>query len=62
MMVLRLRDALPGARQALASQALRGLRARKTPAEVAALRAAGAAIDRVHAQVPRLAAGGPDRA
>ncbi len=52
LMVLRLRDALPGARQALASQALRGLRARKTPAEVAALRAAGAAIDRVHAQVP----------
>jgi Xaa-Pro aminopeptidase len=52
MMVLRLRDELPGARQALASQALRGLRARKTPAEVAALRAAGAAIDRVHAQVP----------
>ena len=52
MMVLRLRDALPGARQALASLALRGLRARKTPAEVAALRAAGAAIDRVHARVP----------
>jgi Xaa-Pro aminopeptidase len=52
MMVLRLRDALPGARQALASRALSGLRARKTPAEVAALRAAGAAIDRVHAQVP----------
>ncbi len=53
MMVLRLRDALPGARQALASQALRGLRARKTPAEVAALREAGAAIDRVHEQMPR---------
>ena len=53
MMVLRLRAALPGARQALASQALRGLRARKTPAEVAALREAGAAIDRVHDQVPR---------
>ncbi len=53
MMVLRLRDALPGARQALASRALRGLRARKTPAEVAALREAGAAIDRVHDQVPR---------
>jgi Xaa-Pro aminopeptidase len=52
LMVLRLRDALPGARQALASRALRGLRARKTPAEVAALRAAGEAIDRVHAQVP----------
>src|SRR5216683_72828 len=32
--------------------ALRGLRIRKTPAEVAALREAGAAIDRVHARVP----------
>ena len=52
LMVLRLRDALPGAQLALASQAMRGLRARKTPAEVAALRAAGEAIDRVHAQVP----------
>jgi len=51
-MVLRLRDALPGVCQALASAALRGLRARKTPAEVAALRAAGEAIDRVHARVP----------
>jgi Xaa-Pro aminopeptidase len=50
--VLRLRAALPGARQELASTALRGLRARKSPAEIAALRAAGAAIDRVHAQVP----------
>ncbi len=52
MMVLRLQDALPGARLALASQALQGLRARKNPAEVAELRAAGAAIDRVHARVP----------
>jgi Xaa-Pro aminopeptidase len=52
MMVLRLRDVLPGTRLALASQALRGLRARKTPAEVAELRAAGQAIDRVHTQVP----------
>jgi Xaa-Pro aminopeptidase len=52
MMVLRLRDALPGARLALASRALSGLRARKTAAEVAELRAAGAAIDRVHARVP----------
>jgi len=52
MMVLRFRDALPGARQGLASAALRGLRSRKTPAEIAALRAAGAAIDRVHANVP----------
>ena len=41
-MVLRFRDALPGARQGVASAALRGLRIRKTPAEVAALRAAAA--------------------
>jgi Xaa-Pro aminopeptidase len=50
--VLRLRAALPGARQELASKALRDLRARKSPAEIAALRAAAEAIDRVHAQVP----------
>ncbi len=52
MMVLRFRAVLPGARQALASDALRGLRVRKSPAEIAALREAGAAIDRVHQQVP----------
>jgi len=52
LMVLRLRAALPGARQELASLALRELRARKSPAEVAALLAAGEAIDRVHARVP----------
>jgi Xaa-Pro aminopeptidase len=52
LMVLRFRDALPDSRQDLASVALRGLRIRKTPAEVAALRAAGEAIDRVHARVP----------
>jgi Xaa-Pro aminopeptidase len=52
MMVLRLRDALPGVRQALAGAALRPLRIRKSPAEVAALREAGAAIDRVHERVP----------
>jgi len=52
LMVLRFRDALPGVPQDLASVALRGLRIRKTPAEVAALRAAGEAIDRVHARVP----------
>ncbi|HEX6522818.1 MAG TPA: Xaa-Pro peptidase family protein [Streptosporangiaceae bacterium] len=52
LFVLRFRDALPGARQVLASSVLRDLRMRKTPAEVAALREAGAAIDRVHAQVP----------
>jgi Xaa-Pro aminopeptidase len=52
LMVLRLRAAMPAARQEVASLALRDLRARKTPAEVAALLAAGEAIDRVHARVP----------
>jgi Xaa-Pro aminopeptidase len=46
--VLALRDALPGAAQRLAGAVLRGLRLRKTPAEVDALRRAGAAIDAVH--------------
>jgi Xaa-Pro aminopeptidase len=63
LMVLRLREALPDARQGLASAALSGLRIRKTPAEIAALRAAGAAIDRVHARVPGwLRAGRTERA
>jgi Xaa-Pro aminopeptidase len=52
LMVLALRAALPGARQELASRALSGPRARKSPAEIAALLAAGEAIDRVHARVP----------
>jgi Xaa-Pro aminopeptidase len=52
MMVLRFRAALPAARQGLASVALRGLRVRKSPAEISALREAGAAIDRVHRRVP----------
>jgi Xaa-Pro aminopeptidase len=52
LMTLRFRAALPGARQELASRALSPLRSRKSPAEVAALREAGQAIDRVHAQVP----------
>ncbi len=52
-MVLRFRAALPGARQQLASLALSPLRARKSRAEVDALREAGRAIDRVHAQVPQ---------
>jgi Xaa-Pro aminopeptidase len=52
MMVLRFRAALPAARQDLASAALRGMRSRKSAAEVAALREAAAAIDRVHAAVP----------
>lgn len=46
--VLALRDALPDAEQALAGPVLGPLRARKSPAEVDALRTAGAAIDRVH--------------
>jgi Xaa-Pro aminopeptidase len=50
--VLRFRDAFPMARQVLASTLLSQLRIRKSPAEVAALREAGAAIDRVHEQVP----------
>jgi len=49
--VLKFRDALPAARLALAGGPLRPLRIRKSAAEVAALREAGAAIDRVHAQV-----------
>ena len=52
LMVLRFAAALPGARQELASLALSPLRSRKSPAEVAALREAGQAIDRVHAMVP----------
>lgn len=52
MMLLRFRDHLPRPRVLLASAALRGLRIRKSAAEVAALREAGAAIDRVHARVP----------
>jgi Xaa-Pro aminopeptidase len=52
LFTLRFRDALPGARQVLASDVLRDLRMRKSPAEVGALREAGQAIDRVHAQVP----------
>jgi Xaa-Pro aminopeptidase len=50
--VLAFRDAMPGVTQRAAGPVLRELRMRKTPAEVAALRAAGAAIDEVHAAVP----------
>jgi Xaa-Pro aminopeptidase len=49
--VLGLRAALPDAEQELASPVLGPLRARKAPDEVDALRAAGAAIDRVHARM-----------
>jgi len=51
LMLLRFRAELPAARMVLASAALRSLRMRKSAAEVAALREAGAAIDRVHARV-----------
>ncbi|MDF5753841.1 Xaa-Pro peptidase family protein [Spongiactinospora sp. TRM90649] len=62
MTSLRFRDALPGAEQVLASTVLRGLRMRKSPAEAAALREAGAAIDAVHARVPEfLRAGRTER-
>jgi Xaa-Pro aminopeptidase len=49
--VLALRAALPTAAQRLAGDVLRDLRMRKSPAEVAALRRAGAAIDAVHARM-----------
>lgn len=49
--VLRLRDALRGAEQVLAGPIMRELRMRKEADEIAALRAAGAAIDEVHARV-----------
>jgi Xaa-Pro aminopeptidase len=52
--VLRLRDAAPGQAQLLAGPILADLRMRKDPTEVAALLAAGAAIDAVHAKVPDL--------
>ncbi|MFI0356117.1 M24 family metallopeptidase [Actinomadura sp. 9N407] len=51
-MALRFRAAMPGAEQVAAGQVMRGLRMRKSAAEVAALREAGAAIDRVHRRVP----------
>ena len=51
--VLAFRAAMPQARQVLAGPVLRELRMRKSPAEVQALRSAGAAIDRVHAQMGR---------
>jgi Xaa-Pro aminopeptidase len=47
--VLRIRSAAPGMEQRLAGEVLAPLRMRKSPAEVAALRRAGAAIDSVHA-------------
>jgi Xaa-Pro aminopeptidase len=50
--VFNFRRVLPGTRQELASKALRGLRMRKSAAEIVALRDASAAIDRALAQVP----------
>lgn len=52
--VLALRDALPSAHQVAAGSVIQGLRMRKSDAEIAALVAAGAAIDTVHAQVAGL--------
>ncbi|MGH3852894.1 MAG: M24 family metallopeptidase [Pseudonocardiaceae bacterium] len=49
--VLALREALPGCAQTLASAVLAPLRIRKDSAEIAALVAAGQAIDRVHARM-----------
>jgi len=49
--VLGLRDSLPGVKQTLAGPVLAQLRMRKDAAEVAQLRAAGEAIDRVHARM-----------
>jgi len=49
--VLGLQRVLPGARFSLASAVLRGLRMRKDPDEIALLRAAAQAADRVVAQV-----------
>ena len=49
--VLRFRQALPAAEQTLASDVLRDLRMRKSGEEVDGLRAAGQAIDRVHARM-----------
>ena len=60
--VLQFAKALPAAGLRLASEVVSPLRMRKTPAEVAALREAGEAIDRVHANVPRwLKAGQTER-
>ena len=54
MSTLRFREVLPGTEQVLAGSVLRELRMRKSPAEVAALREAGEAIDSVHRRVPEL--------
>ena len=52
LFTLRFAETFAGTRQVLASTVLSPIRACKTAAEIEALREAGAAIDRVHAQVP----------
>jgi Xaa-Pro aminopeptidase len=52
--ILALQAALPDARWLPASEVMRDLRLVKDTEEIAALRAAGAAIDAVHARVPEL--------
>ena len=54
MFLLGLQRVLPDASWSRASAVMRELRMRKTPDEVDALRRAGQAIDRVHAQLPGL--------
>ncbi len=54
MFTLRLQAALPQARWSPGGEVLRQLRTVKDPLELDALRAVGAAIDAVHAQVPAL--------
>lgn len=49
--VLRFRAAMPATEQVLGGEILGSLRVRKSPDEVAALREAAAAIDRVHARM-----------
>ncbi len=54
MFVLRLQDALPARRFRPASEVTRGLRMRKEPLELAALRDVGASADRAYAHVREL--------
>lgn len=63
MHALGIRDAVPGSELALAGEAIAELRMRKDAAEVTALAAAGAAIDRVHGRIGEwLHAGRTERA
>jgi Xaa-Pro aminopeptidase len=56
--LLQLQAALPDARWVRGSSVTGPLRARKAPEEIEALRAAGEAIDAVHARVPELLSAG----